>query len=77
MISEAEISIPSETRSLPRARDLESQIGNTPLLALRQVATGLASGVEVLVRLSAFILMCIGIEFLWSGYLALTAAHGL
>jgi multiple antibiotic resistance protein len=36
-----------------------------------------ASGVEVLVRLSAFILMCIGIEFLWSGYLALTAAHGL
>ena len=36
-----------------------------------------ASGVEVLVRLSAFILMCIGIEFLWSGYLALKAAHGL
>ncbi len=34
------------------------------------------SGVEVLVRLSAFLLMCIGIEFLWSGYLALTAAHG-
>jgi len=34
-----------------------------------------ASGVEVLVRLSAFILMCIGIEFLWSGYLALSAAH--
>jgi multiple antibiotic resistance protein len=34
-----------------------------------------ASGVEVLVRLSAFLLMCIGIEFLWSGYLALTAAH--
>jgi len=36
-----------------------------------------ASGVEVLVRLSAFILMCIGIEFLWSGYLALTAARAL
>ncbi len=34
-----------------------------------------ASGIEVLVRLSAFILMCIGIEFLWSGYLALKAAH--
>jgi len=33
------------------------------------------SGIEVLVRLSAFILMCIGIEFLWSGYLALKAAH--
>jgi hypothetical protein len=31
----------------------------------------------VLLRLSAFILMCIGIEFLWSGYLALRAAHGL
>jgi multiple antibiotic resistance protein len=36
-----------------------------------------ASGIEVLVRLSAFILMCIGIEFLWSGYLALKAAHGI
>jgi len=36
-----------------------------------------ASGVEVLVRLSAFILMCIGIEFLWSGYLALVAAHSI
>jgi multiple antibiotic resistance protein len=36
-----------------------------------------SSGVEVLVRLSAFILMCIGVEFLWSGYLALVAAHGL
>jgi len=34
-----------------------------------------ASGVEVLVRLSAFILMCIGIEFLWSGYLALAASR--
>ena len=29
----------------------------------------------IVVRLSAFILMCIGIEFLWSGYLALKAAH--
>ena len=36
-----------------------------------------ATGVEVLVRLSAFILLCIGIEFLWSGYLALKAAHGV
>jgi multiple antibiotic resistance protein len=36
-----------------------------------------ASGVEVLVRLSAFILMCIGIEFLWSGYLALTASRAV
>jgi multiple antibiotic resistance protein len=29
------------------------------------------TGVEVLVRLSAFILMCIGIEIIWSGYSAL------
>src|SRR6267142_68843 len=50
MITEAEVSMPFGTRSLPRARDLESQIGNTPLLALRQVASGLPSGVEVLVK---------------------------
>lgn len=31
------------------------------------------TGLEVLVRLSAFILMCIGIEIIWSGYSALTA----
>ncbi|HVN46594.1 MAG TPA: MarC family protein [Steroidobacteraceae bacterium] len=31
------------------------------------------TGLEVLVRLSAFILMCIGIEIVWSGYSALTA----
>jgi multiple antibiotic resistance protein len=31
------------------------------------------TGVEVLVRLSAFILMCIGIEIIWSGYTALIA----
>jgi small neutral amino acid transporter SnatA (MarC family) len=29
----------------------------------------------VLVRLSAFILMCIGIEIVWNGYSALTGAH--
>ena len=33
------------------------------------------TGLEVLVRLSAFILMCIGIEIIWNGYSALTAAH--
>ncbi len=33
------------------------------------------TGLEVLVRLSAFILMCIGIEIVWNGYSALTAAH--
>jgi multiple antibiotic resistance protein len=32
-----------------------------------------ASGLEVMVRLSAFILMCIGIEIVWNGYTALMA----
>jgi multiple antibiotic resistance protein len=31
-----------------------------------------ATGLEVMVRLSAFILMCIGIEIIWNGYSALT-----
>ena len=30
------------------------------------------TGLEVLVRLSAFILMCIGIEIVWNGYSTLT-----
>jgi multiple antibiotic resistance protein len=34
-----------------------------------------ATGLEVLVRLSAFILMCIGIEIIWNGYTALTGLH--
>jgi len=34
------------------------------------------TGLEVLVRLSAFILMCIGIEIIWNGYSTLTGtAH--
>jgi multiple antibiotic resistance protein len=33
------------------------------------------TGLEVLVRLSAFILMCIGIEIVWNGYSTLTAMH--
>src|SRR5207248_11407776 len=33
------------------------------------------TGLEVLVRLSAFILMCIGIEIVWNGYSALVAPH--
>jgi multiple antibiotic resistance protein len=33
------------------------------------------TGLEVLVRLSAFILMCIGIEIVWNGYSALIAPH--
>src|SRR5712671_6356024 len=39
-----------QPRALPRARDLESQIGNTPLLALKRVTRGLPAGVEVLVK---------------------------
>jgi cysteine synthase B len=49
MITEAEIpnrSVPE----LPRARDLESQIGRTPLLSLRRVVSGLPDGVEILVK---------------------------
>ena len=34
-----------------------------------------ATGLEVVVRLSAFILMCIGIEIVWSGYSVLTGVH--
>ena len=33
------------------------------------------TGVEVLVRLSAFILMCIGIEIIWNGLSTLTGMH--
>jgi multiple antibiotic resistance protein len=33
-------------------------------------------GAEVLVRLSAFILLCIGIEIIWSGYSALVGLAG-
>jgi len=50
MITEEEIQIAFQARRLPRARDLESQIGNTPLLALNRVARGLPAGVEVLVK---------------------------
>jgi multiple antibiotic resistance protein len=34
-----------------------------------------ATGLEVMVRLSAFILMCIGIEIIWNGYSTLTPSH--
>ncbi len=34
-----------------------------------------ATGLEVMVRLSAFILMCIGIEIIWNGYSALSSQH--
>jgi cysteine synthase B len=50
MITEEELHIDFKPRALPRARDLESQIGNTPLLALHRVAQGLPVGVEVLAK---------------------------
>jgi len=50
MITEQEVHPPLQPRGLPLARDLESQIGNTPLLALSRVAQGLPAGVEVLVK---------------------------
>jgi cysteine synthase B len=49
MITETEMPGPSQP-SLSRARDLESQIGNTPLLALKRVAQDLPPGVEVLAK---------------------------
>ena len=50
MIIEAEIDNRSQARKLPLARDLESQIGGTPLLSLRRVVSGLPDGVEILVK---------------------------
>ena len=54
-------------------------IGLTIYLAYR-FASNMArllgdTGLEVLVRLSAFILMCIGIEIIWNGWTALNALH--
>ncbi|HEX3864642.1 MAG TPA: MarC family protein [Stellaceae bacterium] len=42
----------------------------------RMVAMLGASGINVMIRLSAFILLCIGIQIVWSGYSALIAAPG-
>jgi cysteine synthase B len=50
MITEAEIDNRSQARNLPLARELESQIGRTPLLSLRRVVSGLPDGVEILVK---------------------------
>ena len=54
-------------------------IGLTIYLAYR-FASNMArllgdTGLEVLVRLSAFILMCIGIEIIWNGWTALNTLH--
>jgi cysteine synthase B len=50
MIVEAELGSVAGQTGHPDPRNLESQIGNTPLLALRRVTTGLAAGVELLVK---------------------------
>ena len=49
MITEAELDA-NQSRRAVSARDLESQIGNTPLLGLRRVTRDLPHGVEVLVK---------------------------
>ncbi|HEX7721177.1 MAG TPA: pyridoxal-phosphate dependent enzyme, partial [Pyrinomonadaceae bacterium] len=50
MIIEAEIPHGLETKERSRSCDLESQIGNTPLLRLRRITRDLPVGVEVLVK---------------------------
>src|SRR5947207_12034907 len=50
MITETEVGIAFTPESLSRARNLESQIGNTPLLGLRRVAGELPAGVEIFVK---------------------------
>ena len=50
MITEAEINIAFEPDRGSRSRNLESQIGNTPLLRLRRVTQGLPAGVGVFVK---------------------------
>src|SRR5258706_6833439 len=50
MIIEAEIPNGLEPNERSRAYELESQIGNTPLLRLRRTTRDLPSGVEVLVK---------------------------
>ncbi len=50
MITEEKLHIPFQPQGRSRSRDLESQIGNTPLLSLHRVARGLPVGVEVLVK---------------------------
>jgi cysteine synthase B len=50
MITEVEVPNRSQARELPRARDLESQIGRTPLLSLRRVVSGVPDGVKILVK---------------------------
>jgi S-sulfo-L-cysteine synthase (O-acetyl-L-serine-dependent) len=50
MLTEELVHIPGERRTPPLARDLESQIGNTPLLGLRRIAVDLPKGIAVLAK---------------------------
>ena len=50
MITEEAVEIAFKPESRLPSRNVESQIGNTPLLRLRRVVTGLPSGVEILVK---------------------------
>ena len=50
MIAEPEIKIDWQGGSTERSRSLESQIGNTPLLRLRRVASDLPVGVQIFVK---------------------------
>jgi len=50
MLTEEEVKVAFQPAGRSRPRDLESQIGNTPLFRLRRVARGLPSGVEVFVK---------------------------
>ena len=50
MIAEPKVKLAFQGKSSPHFHDLESQIGNTPLLGLRRVARELPAGVEIFVK---------------------------
>src|SRR5438128_1945367 len=50
MIAEPKVKLAFQAESFPRLHDLESQIGNTPLLRLRHIARDLPAGVEIFVK---------------------------
>jgi len=50
MIAEPKVKIAFQAEHFRRFHDLESQIGNTPLLQLRRVARELPAGVEIFVK---------------------------
>src|SRR5436305_13010373 len=50
MIAEPKVKIAFQAENFRRFHDLESQIGNTPLLRLRRVPQELSTGVEIFVK---------------------------